>query len=417
MPRQQFSLEQICFVVQYLLLDARTGFRAASRVIESITQFFHIDWEVPEQTTGRTWLLRIALYQLNRPQEVADDWVWIVDHTVQIGQEKCLVVLGMRLSELPRPGVPLRLEDLRLLGCFPVTHSDQQVVREQLEATVCKTGLPRAILSDHGGDLRAGVNLFCEAHPETCPLYDIAHKAASLLKARLEKDEPWKSFCTQVGQTKLKTQQTEWAFLVPPAQRSKARYMNLGPLLRWGRQTLRVLDEQPDAVMHHGSLARLEEKFGWLRAYREHLAQWSEYQDLLEQTVDEVRCYGYRQEAAYRVALRIEPHVRTDSGRQLKDQLIAFVADESASVKPGERLPGSSEILESAFGKMKSLAGDHQKGGFTSLLLALGALVGPLDRETIRDALVTVPWKQVRRWIDENLGQTFHAKRRLAYAG
>ena len=43
-PRQQFSLEQICFVVQHLLLDARTGFRAASRVIESIVQFFHVDW-------------------------------------------------------------------------------------------------------------------------------------------------------------------------------------------------------------------------------------------------------------------------------------------------------------------------------------------------------------------------------------
>ena len=188
MPRQQFSLEQICFVVQHLLLDARTGFRAASRVIESIVQFFHVDWEVPEQTTGRTWLLRIALYQLNRPKEVADDWVWIVDHTVQIGQEKCLVVLGMRLRELPEPGTPLRLEDLRPLSCFPVTHSDQQIVQEQLEATGRKTGLPRAILSDHGGDLQAGVNRFCEAHPETCSLYDIAHKAANLLKARLEKE-------------------------------------------------------------------------------------------------------------------------------------------------------------------------------------------------------------------------------------
>lgn len=415
MPRQQFSLEQICFVVQHLLLNARTGFRATSRVIESIVQFFHVDWEVPEHTTGRTWLLRIALYQLNRAKEVADDWVWIVDHTVQIGQEKCLVVLGVRLSELPEPGTPLCLKDLQPLKFFPVTHSDKQIVQQQLEATVLETGLPRAILGDHGGDLQAGVNRFCEAHPETCSLYDIAHKAANLLKAQLENDEQWKSFCTQVGQTKFKTQQTEWAFLVPPAQRSKARYMNLGSLLRWGLQTLRVLDEQPNALMRHGSPARLEEKFGWLREFRENLTQWSEYQDLLEQTVDVIRCYGYSQDAAYRVALRIQPHMRTDSGRQLKDQLIAFVADESASAGSGERLPGSSEILESAFGMLKSLEGDHQKGGFTSLLLGLGALVGHVDVETIRNALVTVPWKQVGAWIEENLGQTFHAKRRLAY--
>jgi len=414
-PRQQFSLEQISFVIEHLLLNARTGFRAASRVVDSIVQFFRLNWEVPEQTTARTWLLRIALYQLNRAKEVAHDWVWIVDHTVQIGQEKCLVVLGVRLNALPAPGTPLRLQDLQPLNFFPVTHSDQRIVQQQLEATVRRTGVPRAILSDHGGDLQAGVNRFCQAHPETCPLYDIAHKAAKLLESRLKKDAQWKSFCTEVGQTKFSTQQTEWAFLVPPTQRSKARYMNLESLLRWGRGTLRVLDEQPDAVMRHGSPARLEEKFGWLRKYRDNLARWSEYQDLLDETVDEIRCYGYHQHAAYRVALRIEPHVRTDSGRQLKDELVAFVANESARARPGERLPGSSEILESAFGKMKSLQGDHQKGGFTSLLLGLGAVVGRLDRETIHDALVTVPWKQVRTWIEENLGKTFHSKRCLAY--
>lgn len=416
-PRGQFSLEQICFTVQQLLLDARTGFRAASRVVQSIVEFFPVDWEVPQQTTGRTWLLRIALYQLKRPKPIADDWIWIVDHTIQFGKEKCFVILGVRRSELPEPGVCLRLEDLTLLSLFPVTHSDKYVVQEQLEATVSKTGRPQAILGDHGGDLLAGVKRFCADHPETCSLYDVAHKAANLLKARLEKDEAWKSFGRHMGKTKRETQQTEWAFLVPPAGRVKARYMNLGPLLRWARQMLWILDEQPQEVLCHGTPQRLEEKFGWLRAYRASLAQWSEYEVLLEQTTDEIRRGGYRQDAAIRVALRLQPHVQTDLGRQLKDELLVFVENESAAVPPGQRLPGSSEIIESSFGKLKSLLGDHQTAGFTSLLLGLGALVGRLDRETIRDALVTVPWKHVRRWIKENLGTTFQAKRQLAYRG
>jgi len=182
--------------------------------------------------------------------------------------------------------------------------------------------------------------------------------------------------------------------------------MNLEPLLRWGRQTLRVLEEQPAAVLEHASAERLDEKFGWLRDYRQPLGQWSEYQHLLDHSVDEIRRYGYCQDAAYRVALRIQPFVRTDAGRQLKDELLTFISSESAAALPGERLPGSSEALESAFGKLKSLEGDHQQGGFTSLLLAFGALVGRLKPATIRDALVTVPWKHVTQWIKTNLGLT-----------
>ena len=414
--RQQYSLEQISFMVQYLLLSGRIGFRAASRVVEATISFFGIQWEVPSPTTARSWLLRIALYQLHSLRTIANDWVWIVDHTVKIGPDRCLVVMGVRASELPPLGVPLRLQDLHLLQLFPVVNSDQHVVEQQLEATIAKTGVPRMILHDYGSDLKAGIQRFCAKHPETQSLYDVAHKGANLLKGRLEKDPQWKLFCTQVGQTKFKTQQTELAFLVPPSQRSKARYMNLGPLLRWARGTLRILKNHPPEVLKFCSVERLEEKLGWLRGFETCLAEWSEYEILLDEAIDEVRCYGYAHDTAYRVALRLMPKVCSVKGRELKDEFVAFVAGESSLLRPDERLPGSSEILESAFGKLKSMEGEHQKCGFTSLLLSLGALVGRIDRDTIQKALIEIPGKRVETWISENLGCTHHSKRQLAYS-
>lgn len=252
-------------------------------------------------------------------------------------------------------------------------------------------------------------------HPRTANLYDVAHKAALLLKSRLEGDERWSRFCTRVGQAKLQTQQTEWAFLVPPSQRSKARYMNLEPLLHWGTRTLRILDDQPAATLRHGTPERLEEKFGWLREFRAALAEWSEWQALTSLAVDEIRRYGYAHDSAARVATRLEPVVRTPAGRALRDELVAFVTDESRNARLTERLPGSSEVLESAFGQWKLLEGDHQKGGFTSMLLGLGALVGRLDADTIRTALLTTPWKHVQTWLGEHLGQTLSSKRRETY--
>jgi hypothetical protein len=403
------------FVIEKLVLAARTSLRGAARVCGVVAEFFGVAWETPHHTTARTWLLRIGLYQLTRPKEQADDWVWLVDHTVQIGQEKCLIVLGVRLSELPPPGECLRLEHLTPLAVLPVTHSDQHVVREQLEQTVATTGVPRAILGDHGGDLQAGVRRFCHEHPATSNLYDVAHKAATLLKSRLEGDARWSPFCTRVGQTKFQTQQTEWAFLVPPAQRSKARYMNLEPLLNWATRTLRVLDEQPAATLRHGTPERLEEKFGWLREYRVALCEWSEWQTLTSATIDDVRRHGYATDTAERVARRLSPAARTPTGVALRDELVAFVTAESAAAGPDERLPGSSEILESALGQLKSLEGDHQKGGFTGLLLSLGALVGRLDAATIGTALLATPWKLVPEWLTKHFGQTLGSKRRETY--
>ena len=37
-----------------------------------------------------------------RAKQIADDWCWILDHVIQLGQTKCLPILGIRLSKLPK---------------------------------------------------------------------------------------------------------------------------------------------------------------------------------------------------------------------------------------------------------------------------------------------------------------------------
>src|SRR4029077_20884538 len=130
-------------------------------------------------------------HNLHRPKEHGNDWVWIIDHSNQIGQETCLLILGVRASAVSPPGedFPLRLEQMEPIELEPVTVSDKEVVYRQLEANAAKSGVPRAIIDDHGGDVAGGVELFREAHPETIEIYDISHKAACILKVRLESDE------------------------------------------------------------------------------------------------------------------------------------------------------------------------------------------------------------------------------------
>ena len=68
-----------------LVLEAACSFRGASAVMELLIGRLPGLERRPAANTGESWMLRIGLYELTRPKTPADDWVWIMDHTVQIG--------------------------------------------------------------------------------------------------------------------------------------------------------------------------------------------------------------------------------------------------------------------------------------------------------------------------------------------
>ena len=411
----QFSVREVLTFLD-AVLDGGAALRSTASVFEIFVRHWDLAAEAPHWTTGRLWLLRVGLYKLTRPKTMADDWVWIVDHTVQIGVEKCLVVLGIRLHDLPPAGTCLSLKDLEPLHIEPMPKSNSELVHEQLESLVEKTGEPRLILNDHGSDLHGGVKRFCREHPHTSEIYDITHKAARLLKSQLEADEAWSRFCKQAGQTKFQTQQTELAFLVPPSQRSKARYMNLGPIVTWGIRTLKILESPSAEVLEWCCQQRLEEKFGWLREYREPLARWSQWLKLVTTAEQHVRREGLTLSTSAEVRHQLTALATSGSGVRLAGELIAFVSEQCQPIRDGERLVGTTETLESAFGKQKSLERSPTKTGFTSLLLGLGAVVGKTTAEIVHCALESCGTKHVRNWCHKHLGITLHSKRRLAYA-
>jgi hypothetical protein len=119
--------------------------------------FFELRQPVPSWYSGRLWLLRLGYYKLHREQEHANDWIWIVDHSVQLGSEKCLVILGIRQSKLPLAELYLDHEDVEPIALLPVTHSNGEIVYQQLSQTVEKTGVPRQIVGDHGTDIKSGI--------------------------------------------------------------------------------------------------------------------------------------------------------------------------------------------------------------------------------------------------------------------
>ena len=99
---------------------------------------------------------------------------------------------------------------------------------------------------------------------------------------------------------------------------------------------------------------------------------------------------------------------------QYAGMLLDFLHEQSKVVPIGQVWIGSSEIIESLFGKLKCLEHDQSKGGFTSLVLGVAACVGKVDVDVVRAAIKKVRTADVDAWMQEHLGATLLSKRRKA---
>jgi hypothetical protein len=97
--------------------------------------------------------------------------------------------------------------------------------------------------------------------------------------------------------------------------------------------------------------------------------------------------------------------------RRLRKQLLEFVAAQGRQAREGERLLGSSEVLESIIGKFKNVAGERKQHGLTGMALSVGALVGNLAVETVQAAMTEITTQNVWDWCRLHLGPTVQSAR------
>ena len=118
------------------------------------------------------------------------------------------------------------------------------MILEKLNNLAERVGTPVQIISDWGSDIKKGIDLYRIDNPAVIATYDITHKTANLLKKELLPDERFQSFLRQCSLTRQRVQQTKLYFLIPPRQRTKARYHNVDILIEWGMKVIQYAKKQ-----------------------------------------------------------------------------------------------------------------------------------------------------------------------------
>jgi len=168
-PNHEFGPKMISVCVN---LAMNMGLRASINGREIVMDWLGIPIRLPVWTTVRTWLMRWGVATWEAPVEQADDWIWMADHSNQIGQEKALAVIGIRASNMPPAGVAIRHEDVRLLMREPAVNGKADDVAAAYERLAETAGHPLAVLSDGACELRDGVQSLQKQREETILLSD-----------------------------------------------------------------------------------------------------------------------------------------------------------------------------------------------------------------------------------------------------
>lgn len=352
-------------------------------------------------------MLRLGYAGLTRPLPHGHRWAWLIDHTLQIGPQKLFVIVGVPLDAVPFGVRPLQLSDLYLIALVPMVESNQVLIEAELEKVVARTGEPRQILGDWAPDLLQGIARFRQHHAGTLGVPDVAHHAANLLKHYWESDPKWQSFTRRMAEVAATIRQTRAAPLMAPKLRNKARFMTVGAFVRFGRMLLaRLRPPTPDA--------EVEKHYGWVREYEGSLRAWGEQHALVEATLSHVRVEGLFERGLGLLEEEWAKLAPSDDAVTvaLRNRLRAYVGRWGRAAATGERLVGSTEILESAFGVQKRLSRDQSKGGMTSSSVALGAVLGMVSANQMQADLERVPEKAVSIWAKRWFGETVQWLRR-----
>jgi len=340
----------------------------------------------------------------------------MVDHSCQIGDEKLMVVLGLDADNLPEPGQALRREDMEVLEVKAASQWKTDDMLREYQSLDERLGPIRQILIDGASELQNGAKSYAESvNHDVAMQRDATHYAATQVKSILGKDEKFQQVISQMGTSRSQVQQTELAFLSPPTPKNKARFMNLSSVIQWMTMMLWLLRNPAAECLAGVAPARQRAKFGWIEGYADQIPMWRSCQYVISTFVTFSNEQDLHHGASVKLAGKTG-ELKHPEVCELRDRLVKFVLESESSLQPGERLPMSTQLLESLFGQYKQLEGQQSKRGFTGLVSRIPLLHRIPTPVTVRASSAEVTKKQVADWATTHVGRTLTSQRRAAYA-
>jgi hypothetical protein len=356
----------------------------------------------PSFSTAMLWIKKIGYAKLKEAKTRADDWIIIVDESIGIGQEKVLVVLGIRRCNIDFTR-PLKIQDMEpILVKSREKWSGPDVALELMEVKQ-NLGTILYAVTDAGKTIKKGLK-----DAAILWRYDITHAIAIMLDKMYRNDKDFKYFTYEAGMMRYKYCCSKQAHLIPPNQRAKSRFLNIDIISKWGLQALKAYDNKETKQEDRLCLQ-------WVKEMESFILELGEVMSIIQKISIVLKNQGLSKQTIVKCKACLNG-CNNGKLKQFKNFMIEYLNEQSRQkTKHNETLLCCSDVIESTFGKYKNELSKNPMNGITDLVLLIPALTAKLEVESVKKAIDSCTVTDIEEWKKENLCNSLLVKRNAVF--
>lgn len=375
--------------------------------------------QAPSHVTIRNWTLKVGYYELTRQKQKTDDWIILLDHSIQFSNEKIFVVLGIRESDFLKLNRPLQYTDLNTLLIINRNSWNGKLVAQELKKLESTIGKIKYAVGDYGSDLRNGLVLSMIPH-----IHDLSHLIALIVEKMYINDNRFIEFKSKMSDMRNKFTQTDISAIVPPKGRKKSEYQSFDKIIKWANAALNLMsDKLNDPEQKHlqeyfetKTLDRIKTELSWISQYSELITELSEINHSIKEVEKELKNNGLSK-LSFEKCKKILEKLESDNGKKFKEILISKINQQIQLLPSIDTILFSSDILESIFGKYKNRVSENPMASTTCLMLIIAAFTCNLTEENVKQSIENVKIADIKKWSQENIGNSQFKKRKISLSG
>ena len=404
------ELRTLCIL---LVISGIVSFRSVPRILRVCQLFGASHVQIPHFTSVIHWVLRSGVAIFSQVSTIHGPWIAILDCSIDIGTRKALVVLRVSLAALENRKGAICLQDCECIGLKISSTWNGTLVSDALKEVFNISGQPIAILKDGGTDLNKGVQLYRESESakQIMILDDVGHVTANALKAEFAEQTSFVKFLNIIRKGAARIRQTDLAWLLPPKIRTKGRFQGITEVADWATKILSTMGGQGRA-QENSELSRLRKAFSGLPKLRDFLSRFCGACETTELFLKIIKQTGLNQET-YKAAKNIILQLPEKSITQVRllswlDKHLYIQCKMGIGQTP---LLTSSDVLESLFGKFKTVVQRNPQAELNRLVYVIPLLCGSRSKEQIASAVKSCSHNQMLNEIEKTIPQTLRQQR------
>jgi hypothetical protein len=230
---------------------------------------------------------------------------------------------------------------------------------------------------------------------------------AKLLKKKYEQSMRFLKMMEKIALTSKQIAQTNIGYLSPPKLRKKSRFLNLPNLASWLKN---ILDLPKFDIWKKGEKKQYKKYFDWI-----HKPEWEQYIRQFSKDVTNIKDAqkilkntGINEFSFQKVRSKLSEIGDT----KFSNTIIKTLSTElEYSNQIGVPTLLTSDLIESLFGKYKTIAKPHKLSEINKSVLSIPCVCEEITHKLIDQVFSRTTNKEMERWVERNVPTTLLARR------